>query len=160
MVDIAAISGAMTSLKTAHDIAKTMLGLRDASMVREKVIELQGAILAAQSDAFEANSAQTTLLERVRELEKEVADLKAWDAESQRYQLQQVAPGAFAYTVKADAQGAEPPHWICTNCYQHHRKSILQSRGIGATGETFGCPVCNSTIRAGDSGLAPAVLIV
>lgn len=159
MVDIAAISGAMTSLKTAHDIAKTMLGLRDVSMVREKVIELQGAILTAQSDAFEANSAQTTLLERVRELEKEVADLKAWDAESQRYQLQQVAPGAFAYTVKPDAQGAEPAHWICANCYQHRRKSILQSQGVGATGETWVCSVCKCAIRAGDAP-APAVLVI
>ncbi len=126
MVDIAAVAGVMSALKGAQDIAKATLGLRDAALVREKVIELQGAILAAQSGAFEAHTAQTALLERVRELEKQVADLEAWKAEKQRYELKEVAPGAFAYALKADEQGAEPAHRICAGCYEHRRKSILQ----------------------------------
>lgn len=160
MVDLAAVSGAMASLKTAHDIAKAMLGLRDATVVREKVFELQGAILSAQADTFEANAAQSALLDRVRQLEKEVADLEAWDAEKQRYCLQEVASGSFAYTIKPDAKGAEPLHWICANCYEHRRKSILQSQGMGATGETFRCAVCLSSIRAGNGPPSPAAFVV
>lgn len=152
MVDVAAVAGAMSSLKATQDILKAMLGLRDAAKVREKVVELQGLILAAQSDAFEANVAQAALLERVRELEKQVADLEAWEAEKQRYELKEVAPGAFAYALKADEQRAEPTHWICAGCYEHRRKSILQRSGLDVTSVLFKCFACDAVIRAGGPG--------
>jgi U3 small nucleolar ribonucleoprotein component len=49
--------------------------------IQGKVFELQQVILAAQQDALTANEAQATLLKRIRELEKEVASLKTWQAE-------------------------------------------------------------------------------
>jgi transposase len=39
----------LTSLKAAFDLAKTFVGVHDQAVVRAKVIELQGQILAAQS---------------------------------------------------------------------------------------------------------------
>ena len=52
MVDMAAIAIVAKSLETAADITKAMIGLRDASMIQEKVIELQGVILSAQQGAL------------------------------------------------------------------------------------------------------------
>ena len=152
MVDIAAVAGVMSSLKATQDIVKAMLGLRDAAMVREKIVELQGAILTAQSDAFEVNAAQTALLERVRELEKQVADLEAWKAEKQRYELKNVALGAFAYALKPEEQGAEPAHWICARCYEHQRRSILQRAGFERSTEIYRCFECGAAIRTGLPG--------
>jgi hypothetical protein len=62
------------------DIAKGLKDINDATVRNAAVIELQEKILAAQAE-------QTALVVRVGELEKEVADLKAWDAEKQRYEL-------------------------------------------------------------------------
>jgi hypothetical protein len=76
--------------------------------------------------AGSAQSDQFALLERVHELEQQVTDLKAWEKEKQRYELKQLAPGAFCYALKADASGSEPPHRVCAACYQHGKKSILQ----------------------------------
>jgi hypothetical protein len=84
MVDIAAIAGLVSSLKAAGEITKAMVGLRDATMIQSKVIELNGIILSAQSSALEANVAQFSLLDRVRQLEAEIAGLKAWDGDHRR----------------------------------------------------------------------------
>ena len=70
MVDIPSIAAAMTSLKTAADIAKGMLDLKAGADARGVVIDLQSVILNAQSSALAAQSEQMTLLQRVAELEK------------------------------------------------------------------------------------------
>ena len=77
MPDISAIAGAFSSLKAAVDITKAMKDLRDWSLVQSKVIELQSAILEAQSGLFTANDERSALIERVGNLEQEVARLEA-----------------------------------------------------------------------------------
>ncbi|MET3972701.1 hypothetical protein ACT4MK_08590 [Bradyrhizobium barranii] len=47
MVDISAITGAITALKGANDIAQAMIGLRDAAAFQSKLIEFQNKILEA-----------------------------------------------------------------------------------------------------------------
>jgi hypothetical protein len=126
MSGITLITGTLASLKSAFDISKAMIGIRDAVVINEKVVELQRVILAAQSDAMAAQSDQFALLERVRSLEQQIAEMKDWDTEKQRYDLKQVDIGAFAYSLKSDAGGSEPPHWICTTCYKNDKNSILQ----------------------------------
>ena len=126
MIDIGSAAALVSSLKAAAEITKAMIGLRDASMIQDKVIELNGVILSAQSSALEANAAQFTLLDRVRELEEEIARMKAWETEKQHYKLEAVDRGAFAYVPKPEMQGTEPPHWLCTNCYDKGHKSFLQ----------------------------------
>jgi hypothetical protein len=61
-----------------------LIGLRDFTLIQQKVIELQGEILSAP---IERTFCPAKLLKRERALEKEVADLKGWDAEKQNYQL-------------------------------------------------------------------------
>lgn len=126
MVDLDSIQSAVVSLKTATDIVTGLAKLKIGSEVQAKVIELNGVILSAQSSALAANSDQFALLERIRKLEAEIAKMKAWEAEKQRYALTELSSGAFAYVVKRDARAAEPLHAICAQCYEHGRKSILQ----------------------------------
>ena len=138
MVDMAMISGTMTALKSASDLAKLMISSHDAGVIRQKAIELQTQILAAQSNALAAQSDQFTALERIRELEKQIADLNTWDTEKKRYELKIVARGSTVYSLKEDERNSEPPHWICTTCYQQGKKSIMQSAGfVARSGEDF-----------------------
>ena len=73
MVDMGTIASAVASLKAASDIAKTLVGIHDAQAVQAKVIELQGEILAAQTNALAAHSDQFTLLEGNRSPTDEVS---------------------------------------------------------------------------------------
>jgi hypothetical protein len=110
MPDMSLIMGAVSSLKLAQDMTKTLVSIRDFSKLNETVIELQRVILAAQSDALAAQSDQFSMLERVRDLETEIARLKAWDGEKGKYKLQDIGHGAFAYVRKEDAHPPEPSH--------------------------------------------------
>jgi hypothetical protein len=150
MPDIVAISSAATGLQAAGQILKALFGLKISAEVQAKISELQTIILAAQGDALAAQSDQLTLLQRVRDLEEEVATAKAWEAEKERYQLQEFPAGAFAYVLKADAAGSEPPHRICASCYQDGHKSILQTAARHSGGEMVHCMRCKTQLTLSD----------
>lgn len=146
MVDISAIGSALASLNAAKTIAQAMIGLRDAQAFQAKAIEFQSKILDAQSSVFAANEERTALIERVRQLEKQMTDLEAWDAEKQKYELKHLPPGAFAYALKSESGVGEPPHWLCAACYQCHKKSILQDQGERGREHRWSCPECKVDI--------------
>src|SRR5690606_27378746 len=141
------IQAAIGGLKTASDIAQSLVTLRDASVVQAKTIELQSVILAAQSSAIAAQSQQFALLERIRELEEHVARVEAWNTEKKRYKLTEIGFGQFAYILKEEESAGEPKHMLCANCYNRGEKSILQNelRNPGRHTVTF-CDNCNSEL--------------
>jgi len=146
MPDVASIAAITSSLRAASDIAKAMLGLRDAALLQAKVIELNQLILSAQSSALAAREDQSSLLERVRDLEAEVRKKEAWEAEKQRYQMVELHNGALAYVVKDAVRGTEPTHYICCACYQRDKKSVVQGFKSHMGELTLTCPSCELEI--------------
>jgi hypothetical protein len=130
------------AIKSAFDIAKGLKDIDDATRRNAAVIELQEKILVAQE-------AQSTLINRISELEKEMARFETWEAEKQRYQLQNLPPGMFVYTLKPAMAGGEPPHRICEKCYQNGKKSLLHSFGSQGGFETLRCFGCNTDFHVG-----------
>jgi ribosomal protein L29 len=152
-MDMNLIQGTITSLKFAGDVAKSLLELKTLGDVQGKVIELQSAILSAQSSALSANAEQSAMVEEIRELKKEIAKVKAWETEKQRYKLTNPWSGGVAYALKETMANGEPPHLICTKCYEEGRKSILNPLKDANNFELFACPVCKSQIPTGYKGL-------
>lgn len=138
---LAEASMGLTALQTAFNLAKGMKGLDTAVAVNSAVIELQENIISAQH-------AQTALIKRVDELEKEVAGLKAWDGEKERYELKQLYRGPFAYILKEGKEGGEDAHALCTNCYQRGFKSFLQMSGdVHVHSRTWDCAACKMSVK-------------
>lgn len=129
MVDAGSIASVMMSLKTASDIVKTVVDLRDGRIAQEKAIELNAVILAAQGGALAAQRYQSEMVVRISELEKEITRLEEWNTEAGRYELKQIDVSAFAYMPKPNADGSEPPHWLCQKCFEHKVKSVIQPQG-------------------------------
>lgn len=158
-MDISLISGALSSLKTAFDIAKGISDLKSMTDVQGKVIELQQAILAAQSSAMAANAEQYTAMEELRKLREELEKMSGWQQEKQRYRLFQAegTGGSVVYALReSQKQQDEPPHYLCANCYEQGRKSILHNT-IPSTGWThWHCPVCKAQFPSGYRGSVPA----
>ena len=125
-MDIGSIAALATSLKSASEIAKAMIDLRDATAFQTKVFELTREIMAAQSSALAAQTAQFALLEKVRNLEKQVADAEAWASEKEKYELKELERGVFARVLKPTTEATEPLHAVCPACYR--------SRGNGPCG--------------------------
>jgi predicted P-loop ATPase len=156
MPDMSAIATALSSLNAAKDIAQAMIALRDREAFQSKLLEFQSKLLDANSAAFAAQDERSALLESIRNLEKEVASLEAWDAEKQRYELKDVGLGTLAYVVKESMRGAEPPHQICAACYQHRKKSILQPCEINHDNLLI-CPECKTQIKIGFVSWNPVI---
>ena len=106
--------------KSALDIVKSLKDANDTATRQGIAIELGGKILAAQEQ-------QTSLVEQINTLKAEVATFETWDADKQCYELKPLGhQGVIAYAVKPEHEGTEPSHWICPDCYQRRKKSILQ----------------------------------
>jgi Zn finger protein HypA/HybF involved in hydrogenase expression len=150
MVVAETIAG-LSAVKSAFELTKAIKDLDDRTRRNAAVIELQESILSAQA-------AQATLIEKVRELEAEVARMKTWDAEKQRYELKDLRKGFFAYIPKEGMESGETPHAICTNCYQKGFKSILQNSGHAVVHDrSWDCPSCKSKMKNQSSDMAKLI---
>ena len=151
VMDMSAIGAALTSLNTMKNIAQAMLGLHDVQALQAKVIDFNNAIIDAQTKIFLVNEERTALLQKISALEKEVADLEAWETTKNRYEMKNTSGGGFAWFLKKDAQGSEPPHEICAKCYEEKKRNILQpkqpSAAAGMLPELY-CPACKTRILA------------
>jgi Zn finger protein HypA/HybF involved in hydrogenase expression len=132
--------------KSLYDSAKALKDINDATIRNGAIIELQEKILAARES-------QTTLLERIGKLEKEVANFKTWETEKKKYEMKLLSPGSVAYALKEQVQGTEPDHYICANCYEDGKKSFLQRKPANPLGrqhfgekDTYTCPKCHSSV--------------
>jgi hypothetical protein len=158
-MDMTLIQGTISGLKAAGDIAKSIFDLKVSVEVKGKIIDLQNAILSAQNSALAANADQQVMVEEIRALKKKIADVKAWEAQKQRYKLTPLWNGpVVVYALKESLSEGEPPHWICTKCYEHGERMILQPRR-GINNAYLVCPNCKSEVRysriwcTGGSGL-------
>ena len=124
-IDLGQIAAAVGSLKAAGDIAQGLISLKTMTEVQTIAIKLNQQLIAAQHQIFAANAAQTALVERVRELEGQIAAMKNWDAEKQRYKLVTPHNGVTVYALQKAMSNGEPPHYICANCFQDGKRAIL-----------------------------------
>ncbi|OKO73613.1 hypothetical protein AC628_23950 [Bradyrhizobium sp. NAS96.2] len=127
-------------MKTAFDITKGLKDIDDKVRLNSAVIDLQEKILTAQQE-------QATLIGEKHDLEREIARLKAWDAEKQNYELKAIGSGSVAFMLKPSARGSEPPHWLCPNCYGENKKSFFQPTGnMIQRAQVYRCQGCQSTV--------------
>ncbi len=140
---VAEIFGGISALKASLDIVKTIKDASDVATRQAIVIKLQEHILTAQQ-------AQFSLIEQVSAVKAEVAKFETWDAEKQKYELKDLGRGSLAYMLKPEARGAEPPHWICTNCYGNRRISIVQHTYEKNGGIAYLCQACGGKMNPSD----------
>jgi hypothetical protein len=147
MPDLIAIGQGLNAVKALTDIGKTLLGLRDSAKLLEAKVEFSQQLFTVQKALLDAQAEQATLVQTIRDLEKEIASFEAWDAEKNKYELKEVAPGALAYMLKPDARAGQPPHWLCTQCYQHRKASIMQILGGFDDYSVYKCPEFSNSFK-------------
>lgn len=152
-MDLIAIQSAISSLKTAVDISKSLLELKSTAEIQSKVIELQSALLETQNNALSATAAQFEMQEKIRDLEAKLKALDDWEDQKQRYTL--IAPWkgpAQVYALKrSDAKGEEP-HFLCANCF-HNSKRVILNPMKKDKWILMACPSCKSTLNSGYRGI-------
>jgi hypothetical protein len=118
---VAEIFGGISAFKSLFDIAKVVKEANDATVRDRAIVDLLDKIITARE-------AQSSALDRIRELEEEIARFETWGAEKDRYELKKI--GETGVTVRSLKDGVEPPetpHYICADCYEDRIRSYLQA---------------------------------
>jgi hypothetical protein len=151
---IAEIAAGLSGLKAASDIVKSLQATATQSAINDVKIGLQQHIMEAHTALMAAQMAEATASGRIRDLEQQIVELKDWEADKQRYQLQAIDRGCFAYMPKPGMEVGEPPHWLCANCFNRRHKSFLQFKGRDqdrpghrADTSNYGCDTCKATLK-------------
>lgn len=150
MVSFTGISAALTSLKAAIDISKGLAQLRQDWEIQERINEMNRALSAAYSELLTGQREQAVMFEENEALKKEVARLKAWDCEKERYVLQARSvhnPGAIAYRLKDECGGSEDGPWLCPTCFDDGTPSYLQHREGPRRTVIAACPRCPTKLE-------------
>jgi hypothetical protein len=143
----AEIYSGLSAFKTALDIAKGLKNISDTAARNMAVVELTEKILTAQES-------QTTLLNRVSELEKELVHLKEWEADKKRYQLTDIGKGVVALVLKPSMSNGEAMHYLCADCAIKGQKSYLQPHVRGPYYDQYKCNGCGFEVGI-DKGSPP-----
>ena len=151
-VDIQAVTG---SIRTALEITSSLIPQRSSSKDRERIANLQAALLEVQAFAMSASTAQFEQQERIRELEGQLRLATDWGDQKSRYAL--VCPwqnAAQVYALKRCTAEGEEPHYICPNCFHNRHTAVLIPT------YTYGwlimsCPSCKATLHTSYRGTGP-----
>ena len=143
------IDSIMSPLHAAGDVAKGLIDIRDTVKFGEAVIKLQAQILAAHQGALAAQARESEMVVEIRELKEDVAEMKAWKAQKERYRLEQLPPGVFVYALKPEMADGEPPHHVCQTCYQRGKKSILHADEPSNGVHRLTCHECGASLIVG-----------
>lgn len=133
---IVEIKAGYEGAKAAFDIAKGVGALKTEAAVNGAIIEIQRHVVEAQQGL-------SASLRTIEDLEKEILRLKDWSAEKQSYELADTGQGSLAYKLKEGLELPQPSHWICPQCYEDGKKSILkhETLPVGRT-QTLVCHRC------------------
>jgi Zn finger protein HypA/HybF involved in hydrogenase expression len=158
-MDLTAFTAVASGFTNAIKAGKAILELKVDAEVALRVNSLIGQLGDLSGKFLAAQTAHIESEERARELREEIGRLHAFAAESERYALQEIAPGAFCYSLKSECQGGDPIHHLCANCYGKKTKSILQFSGFEAGYRRLTCPACSGSVLIKDpaAGVAFAV---
>ena len=139
----AEISAAIQSAKALGELVKAAHSLANYNEFVTAVYEVNAKLMEATAVALASQEKQSSLTNRIAELEHELRELKNLESESQRYQLTKLAFGGYAYSMKPGMENAEPPHYLCATCMNQRKKSVLQP-----SGEAFlRCSLCHEEIQ-------------
>lgn len=140
----------MSPLNAAGEALQKLIETRDLIKFGDAFRKLQAEILAAQRGALTAQTNEATLLERIRELEKEITRFETWENEKSRYEMKALRRDTFVMMLKPDARGSQPPHWLCTGCYNNGKQGTFQwTRDVAMGRRVYRCDTCQNTIAPG-----------
>ena len=154
---ITEITALISSAKAAYDIAKGINSLNvdvERNQAVSKIIEI---LLSVQSDALVMQSNYQELLREKDELLKKLIEFEQWEKTETEHHLEEIVKGVFAYSLNNSNDTNKPKPWLCANCWQDKKKSILQADWHTETSAAYTCPRCKTQINMKFSSPSPGI---
>ena len=89
------MSAALSGINALTTLLKSAHGLSNYNEIVAAVSEVNTKLISAQTAAVAGLEKQLTQANRISDLEKEIAGLKAWEAQVQRYELAAFSANVF-----------------------------------------------------------------
>lgn len=139
---ITEITTALQSVKAAITIIKGISSLKSNIEVKEKSVELLDIIISIKSDMISLQSMYDELLQSKKDLEQKLLNINIWEETKVSYKLKKVADGVTVYVPKDLKENDDDFHWICANCFNEKKKSIIQLTNDDGYTKFYSCPKC------------------
>ena len=104
---------------TTQKIGKSTVPSEDIIEIRKKLIEARELILTLKEE-------EATIKDKISNLKQEEIKLINWKEEKKKYIPILIGDRVNVYTLHPNFKSTEPPHWLCYQCFQNNKKSILQ----------------------------------
>lgn len=140
------ITALFSSIKTAHDLVKSLCSLKVEKETAKVLMDTLKVLLSVQSDAYSVLAKCDELVKTKETLEKKIAECDQWTQTESQYKLEEIHRGLFVYTPKHQDEHHQPNHWLCANCWQERKKSILQAEYHHDTAAAYTCQRCKAKI--------------
>jgi hypothetical protein len=147
-MDIAAVSGAITAVKTLVGMTKATAESIIDEKQREKIFEIRSGLMDLQEKVLEDQQSRMELLMQLDVVTKERDALKEKKSKLDDYELFSITSGRHVYKVKP--KNGVPEHFACPNCITSKgNTSVLQvESGYGSHGSEsrYWCTLCTFQI--------------
>jgi hypothetical protein len=139
----------LQGVKGTLDVAKGLKSAYDQHTIVQAQSEIIEKLLALQMDALSLQEKHSALIHEKEELEKKVLEAQKWSETESQYELKQVVPGKIVRSYKKPSESTDPPHWLCPNCWEDKKKSVLQGHLNMGDAWDFSCLRCRFTVGVG-----------
>jgi hypothetical protein len=145
-------SAALTAYNHASNIIKSLFELKIDNAVIEKLNILAREIQSLYGSNLELQQKFASSIAEVDNLKKQIASLEEWDNQKRRYKLYSPWDSAVVYAITEANSNGEPPHWLCTKCFEDRKRSFLNARRNKDSGyEEFFCH-CGAVVTSHHRG--------
>ena len=152
-MDVSSVTGLVSGLQSATTLAKSVLGMKIDSEVRDAIIALQNNLIATQSAALENLAERDELYRRLREFEKRAEEASKWEAIKMHFKPSEYGTGPVVYT----SESADFPGLYCPKCFENGRPSRMQETRASNGFHKAQCLQCETVLKL-SSGANPRVL--
>ena len=149
------LTATFSLLKTASELIKGFNSMQNKMAIGDIKIELNNIILDLQSNASSLNEKYNSLVNSKNDLEKEIANLKDFKSQKEKYILKEIFVGIHAYVPKEEKDRISKYHWLCQNCLDNLQKFSVYQRKHE---HYYTCPHCKNKITPEDTKPIPEVV--
>ncbi|WP_370269223.1 hypothetical protein [Nioella sp.] len=122
------VSAASEVSTATGQIAKGIISVTDLFQKSQAAADADIKLALSELTLHAANAqvANADLKLRLSALQQELLDAQAFKAELERYELWETPTRAVVLRLKSEKQEGELMHYLCPNCIETKRKTILQ----------------------------------
>lgn len=134
-MDIATITGAWQSIKAAKELVGGLIDAKADAEAKTSIYEAQAKLGNVQDTLFSMREEMFALQDENKNIKAQLAEVEAWQAKAEQYELTKTPGGAVVYRFKG-----EPEHFACPSCFGSKQIHILQTtRTLSGRYHCTGC---------------------